>query len=245
MRRRESSFLRFLTSTLVASTGFVVIYVLVLLADPQSVLNPFPPPTLPAIAVLATPTETPPPPTVTQASTPLIQATVIEAETEHTPLPTETEAQLLVATDPIEMEASATVTIAVPIEVAATSPVYSYALQAGSIGYTTQFSHPDEGCNWLGVAGTVYDLQGEPVVEQIVHVEGPSEFWMDSITGSHLEYGEAGYEITLGNGPFDSDGDYSIQLLSSLGQPLSEQIALGTFSGCDRNLILVNFVQAE
>ncbi len=245
MRRRNSGVLGFLTSALVAATAFVGIYVLVVLADPQTIINPFPPPTMPAVAVLATPTS------VFSRQTEITVQTQSPSVGTHTPEPystqftTEAEAQLVTTVEPTELPALATATIVVTVEPTSTTSSYAYILQAGSIGYTTQFTHPDQGCDWLGVAGTVYDADGGPAIELIAHVEGTSGFWMDAITGSRLEYGEAGYEITLGDTPYDSDAEFSIQLLNTFGEPLSEQVAIQTFSGCDKNLILVNFVNTD
>lgn len=247
MRRRDSGFLRFLTSALMTATALVVFYVLVILADPQTVINPFPPPTVPAMAVLATPTDTISPPTMSTVPTLMSTDVSLAPDTHITPFATdsgaESTAESTATPEPQEPQASATVTIAVQLDPTATSFAPSYVLQAGSIGYTTQFSHPEEGCNWIGIAGTVFNTEGGPAIDLIVHVAGPSEFWMDAVTGSHEVYGEAGYEITLGDAPFDSEGDYTIQLLSAFGEPLSDQIAIDTLSGCDGNLILVNFAQ--
>ena len=245
MKRRRPGFISFLTSTLIAASAFVGIYVLILMADPQSILNPFPPPTLPSRLVLATQTQTLSPPTITEVITLAPPTLTSEPEIEATLISTDNEVQLDVLASPTLPQPDPTSTSTVQVEATATQLSYEYILQAGSIGYTTQFAHPDLGCNWLGVAGTVYDADGNPGIDLIAHVEGPNEFMMDSITGSKMEYGEAGYEITLGDSSFDSVGEYSIQLLNILGKPVSEEIAVGTFAGCDRNLILVNFVETE
>ena len=62
MVRRESAFLKLLTNALLAASLMLGGLIAFLFMDPQSEVNPYPPPTLPAISVLATPSDTPEPP---------------------------------------------------------------------------------------------------------------------------------------------------------------------------------------
>ena len=58
-------------------------------------------------------------------------------------------------------------------------------------------------------------------------------------------YGSGGYEFTLLDHPTETDGLYSVQLRTSSGKPLSDIYPLKTYAGCDKNLLLVNFVKVR
>jgi hypothetical protein len=94
----------------------------------------------------------------------------------------------------------------------------------------------------MGIAGTVFDVDGNAAEDVIIHVDGPDGFAIDAIAGTRPEFGPAGYEVTLANVPVDSDQIYAVQLLDVFGQPVSDRYAVATFDDCDRNLILINFV---
>lgn len=191
--------------------------------EPQTVINPFPPPEIPVRAVLATNTPTPSPATQTPTSVPLVVSTEVSIP------PT----AIVVAAEP---------TVTPTVEPTDTPTGFAYTLQEGSIGYTTQFAYPDLECSWMGIAGTVFGGDGLAAEDMIVHVDGPDGFSIDAIAGTRPEFGPAGYEVTLANAPLDSDQMYVIQLLDVFGEPASDSYAVSTFNDCDRNLILVNFV---
>jgi hypothetical protein len=98
------------------------------------------------------------------------------------------------------------------------------------------------GCGWMGIAGQVFDLNGNAMLNQIVHLEGGG-LNVDAITGTRIEYGPSGYELYLGNQAKDTTDVFRVQLRSAQGQPLSEVYVIRTFADCNKNLILVNFVQ--
>ena len=222
MSKRRHSILDVLTSALLYATMMVGGIYLYIFVDPQSFINPFPPPQVPVRAVLATetpiPTPTSIPPLVPTNTT--IPPTAIVVAPEPTLAPT--------ATSFVEP-----------------TSVYSYVLQEGSIGYTTQFAYPELGCDWLGVAGTVFDAQGNAADDLIVNVKGPDGFSKDALIGSKPEFGPAGYEVTLASSPVATDMLYTVQLLDVFGNPVSERRSLTTFDDCDRNLILANFVWSQ
>lgn len=222
MVRRESAFLKLLTNALLAASLMLGGLIAFLFMDPQSEVNPYPPPTLPAISVLATPSDTPEPPA------PGLEPTTAAVEPglpAATPLPATATAT--------EIPAAAATLVVVE--------KFPYALQAGTIGYTSQFTHPELACKWIGVAGSVFDASGNPVSDLLVHVEGPDEFWMDDPTGNHAEYGASGFEVALPRAPFESRGQYRVTLQDLMGRNLSAAVALDTFADCEKNLLLVNF----
>jgi hypothetical protein len=228
MRQRRFSFLDVVTSALFYATMMIGGLYLYIFLEPQTVINPFPPPTMPVRAVLATNTPTPAPATPTML--PTVVPVVVATETSVAPT------AIVVA--PETTPTSTTEPTTAPT-------AFTYTLQEGSIGYTTQFAYPDLGCGWMGIAGTVFDAEGNAAENMIVHVDGPDGFAIDAIAGTRPEFGPAGYEVTLANAPTNSDQMYVVQLLDVFGEPVSERYAVTTFNDCDRNLILVNFVDSR
>lgn len=102
----------------------------------------------------------------------------------------------------------------------------------------------------MGVGGQVLDMSNAPVIGLIIRLGGglpgvriPEDTF--SLTGLALSYGRSGYEFTLANQPIASTGQLWIQLLNQEGGPLSEQVYFDTYSDCDKNLIIIDFVQTR
>jgi hypothetical protein len=100
------------------------------------------------------------------------------------------------------------------------------------------------GCNWLGIAGEVFDLQGDPVPvgEYQVHV------WESGIdnrvmVGGAPVYGPSGYEQFL----FDSPRveDHKLQLETRDGRPVSPIYEVQTRATCHENLLYFVFIQSN
>jgi hypothetical protein len=107
---------------------------------------------------------------------------------------------------------------------------------------------PSLGCEWLVIAGQVWDLQDAPVRGLSLHLLGElAGFEIDrfALTGSAPNYGESGYEFTLENILVDSQGSLFIQLVDANGIPFSHPYEIETFKDCQKNLILVNFKQVR
>lgn len=123
-----------------------------------------------------------------------------------------------------------------------------YKLHWKSPVYTTNFAHPDEGCQWQGIAGQVLDSKGKPVSGLIVRVTG---LWMNewekftAVSGApeFSAYGPGGYEIFLGNEPLDSTQELRIQVFAAGNLAQTYRFTFDTFSDCERNLIIFNFRQ--
>ena len=117
---------------------------------------------------------------------------------------------------------------------------YPFTMDDNSPTYTENFAN-NAGCNWLGVAGQVFDLDGEPVPAgaYMVGILDPVTSW--SFTGSAPEYGPSGWEIYLWNEPIVAT--YQIQLFTPAGTPVSDIYTFVTVDSCDQNLVLINFVQ--
>jgi hypothetical protein len=117
---------------------------------------------------------------------------------------------------------------------------YPFAMADGSPSYTQNFAN-NNGCNWLGVAGQVFDLDGDPVPNgaYMIWVPPPVDYY--TLTGLAPAYGPSGWEIYLHNYPLVAT--YHIQLFTPAGTPVSEDYEFATVDSCDQNLVLINFVQ--
>lgn len=98
------------------------------------------------------------------------------------------------------------------------------------------------GCNWLGIAGEVFNLEGNPVSSGAYQVH----IWDNGIdqrvsVGSALAYGPSGFEQFL----FDSPRvqDHNIQLETSSGTAVSQVYRVQTRASCNQNLLYFVFVQ--
>lgn len=225
-----------LTILVLFITLIIAISVVTLFINPYIGFNPFPPPTLPVRMMLDTATPTPKnvlPPTWT----PMIQPTSTPT---NIPEPTFT---------PEVLEDSSVVIEETEIEILGDMPV---VLHEGSPQYIPSTSfHPDLGCNWLGVAGQVIDVDGAPVLGLIIEVGGLLDGkrignpTLLQATGLATAYGDAGFEVKLADEPIASEGTLWIQVLDQAGLPLSAKISFDTFQDCERNLIVIYFKQIQ
>jgi len=225
--------LNVLSGIFVSGTVVVVLLFALIFINPQSGLNPLPPPTIPALVLTDTPTPTPKgllPATWTPTTAPTITPTKTQIPSD-TPEPT-------------------------PEDTAIPSPNLesgtSFSVQVGSPSHTENSAHPESGCNWLGVAGQVFDSDGLPVSGLLVEsggilgeieISGLTLTGEASVYGEAPVYGEGGYEIVLHDTPVSSDGDIWIQLMDQAYQPLSEKVYFQTYDSCDSNLVKINFAQ--
>ena len=204
--------------------------------NPNSFLNPFPPPITNQITVTASAT-TPSGITLVPSWTP----TLANIQPSDTLSPTYTP---LVPASPVE------VPIIVPTFTLAPDSDYAFVVQQGSPTAVdgTQF-HPDTGCNWSGIAGQAMSMNGEPVrglfVELGGDLNGASQVDNLTMTGLAPQYGEGGFEITLANSPVASRGTLWIQLLDQQNLPLSDRVYFDTYDDCTKNLVIISFEQVH
>ena len=126
------------------------------------------------------------------------------------------------------------------------SGYYAFALQNDINAIESTLFRPNYGCNWAGVAGQVFDLQGRPVMGVRVWLRGTFNGEQVSYLSLTLEsspYGPSGFEFTLGDTPINSTGKLSIQLFDQANIPISERVYFDTYEDCQKNLILINFKQ--
>jgi hypothetical protein len=126
--------------------------------------------------------------------------------------------------------------------------VSEFIPQEGAPFYLPNFTHPAAGCEWMGVAGQVFDHEDTEILGLTIisgnAIDG-EESQRAALTGRSTAYGLGGYEIHLSNNPIDSSDVYWVQVLDQDGEPLSEQIYFDTFQNCEQNLVLINFIPLE
>ncbi len=223
-----------LTLLTLLATVCLLGYFVTIFVNPYSGLNPFPPPTMPPTLGFPTPTPTLPFATLPPTWTPSPTLTPLPTNTPKaspTPVPTAT--------------ATFTPTPAVTPTPTATPP---YGLQPGAPVYlSSQIWHPDQGCNYLGVAGQVLDVNGQPLVgvPVAIKVEGTladtpvSEV---ALPGTAPHVGPAGFEIMLSDHPIASSGTLYIQVVDLNNfLPLSEPVYFDTHDSCDENIVVIYF----
>jgi len=230
------SFINMLTLIVVVATIGLAAAFVALFLNPYwvEVVNPYlpvklaPPPTLPPTLGPPTATNTPEiylPPTWT--ATPTVTETASPMPTE-TPIPT------------------ATLT---PMPTPAVSKTPSGAAivpQPDSPKFTTNFANT-KACQWMGVAGQVFDNETKGAVTGLaVRIGGQLSgipFDLTSLTGSAPAYGPGGYELVLSDHPIASTKTLWIQLLDTAGVPLSDKVYFDTSDKCSENLVLFNWDQ--
>ena len=238
--RQADGFWNILTGFVwLATVSVLVIYGLIY-SNPGIPLNPFKPaglmpePTLASAIIL--PTET---------ASPTITETPKRGPATRTPTPTRTP-----ATPTVTLTPSPTFTQTATPGPSATPTVnspYPFILRGEPVVLAAN-TFPDHDECKLWVAGQTYDLNNAPMVGVIVMMGGyvsGKNLYEVSLTGTALQYGQAGYEFTVADAPANSSGTVWIQLFDQSQYPLSERVMLNTFEDCNRNLILVNFRQVR
>lgn len=121
---------------------------------------------------------------------------------------------------------------------------YAFSVQQGTPSYSQNFAHIEQGCNWLGVVGQVFDKNQQPISRMVVRVEGfLGSQSLDALgmTSLATAYGPGGFEIELSDKPLNSSGTLSIALFNLEGERVSAYVPFNTYADCTKNLILINF----
>lgn len=174
-------------------------------------------------------------------------------------LPTETPALQATAptsTSSASLSTSTPAPSITPIATSAQTPVSSgnyqvsehFVVQSGAPKYIPAFTHVDQGCQWIGLAGQVFDANGVGVSGISVQVSGSIDgesFQWKTLTAEQSPFGPGGYEIFLTNHVSTTPQAALVQLYDAQGQPLSDPVPVIIPDQCDQNLILVNFVNSE
>ena len=190
-------------------------YYSILWSNPQSSLNFFPPAT-PFVEVSITPNQT--------------QAAAFFA--------TQTEAVRPTSTP------SSTPTANIPTATASPENAALPFAVVGDVLYTPNTN--DQACNWSSIAGTVTDTGGRALNNfgiQIVDVADPQALNERVFSGSALTFGDGGFELNLGTAP--REAQYSVQLFSPAGVPVSDVFFVITSEDCEQNVAIISFVQVR
>jgi hypothetical protein len=113
-------------------------------------------------------------------------------------------------------------------------------------GIKSTIFHPEFGCNWQGIGGTVVDANNADILRMTIRMVGTydgapkNELTVSSIAPT---YGKSGFEFPLSEKPINSKGEIYLQLLDQNGLPLSENLYIDTYADCEKNLTLVRFVK--
>jgi hypothetical protein len=257
MGRSGPIIVNLLTLMMLGATALVSLTFLLILLNPALPINPFPPRPLPPIAVLPSPTPTSLVPTLPHTFTPTftpthtqslptatftpegeVTVTVEVTVEETTPAPDITETATETETPTLTPTATSSGPTPTPTK---TRSAFPFTVQVNGPIPVQNFAN-GAGCNWMGIAGQAFDLNGIPIVGYIVHLEGGG-LEADSFTGSKTAYGAGGYEFFLNDHVVQTTGEYKVQLLNPSGTPISDFVVVNTFADCSKNLLLVNFVQ--
>ncbi len=240
-RRRKpfNFFWNLLTLFLVTAAVLIFTIELTIYVNPYAIFNPFPPVDMPEAIVLPTSTEV----VSTATEVGLVQNTSVVVV-----IPTQTE--MATSTPVVEIQDGTSVAETTPLPATETPFVGYYAFVAQNNGDAIPGSifKPDSNCNWAGVAGQVFDLQGRPVKGIRIWLRGTygsARIDLLSLTLESSPYGPSGFEFTLGEKPLNSQGKLYLQLLDQAGIPVSDRVYFDTFEDCEKNLILVNFKQVR
>jgi hypothetical protein len=240
--QQNTSKIKILDLILNILTGLMVLLIVAIITlqvtiflNPKVAFNPFPPYDLPDVLVLNLPTQS----NIDQEILPTATQESILDPTEQV-LPTATQQGTFTEGTPVPE--------ITPIQPTETpfSGYYAFALQNDINAIESTLFKPNYGCNWIGVAGQVFDLQGRPVMGVRVWLRGTyngKRIDLLSLTLESSPYGPSGFEFTLGDIPLNSTGKLSIQLLDQANIPISERVYFDTFEDCQKNLILINFKQ--
>ncbi len=206
-------------------------YFLLVFLNPYTAMNPLPPDTPIPPVIIPTATITPQPLGELWTPTPTIQPTLTNTpRPTFTPIPTNTPIVLFEPTA-TPITPTATATPGLPFE--------------ADIQYIdSTIIHPDAGCNWLGVGGTIEDMDKSPLVGVAVRIQGELlGQTVDSVTlsGIATAYGRSGFELVLGEAPIPSNETLYIRLFDQAGLPLSDKIYFNTSAECNENLVLIRF----
>ncbi len=98
------------------------------------------------------------------------------------------------------------------------------------------------GCNWLGIAGEVFDLNGNPVGSSTYQVH----VWDSGVdvrapVGGATAYGPSGYEVYLFDAPRVQS--HNVQLETVNGTAVSQIYRVTTWASCNQNLLYFVFLQ--
>jgi hypothetical protein len=222
----------FLLGSLVVGWVILQIY-----QDPASALNPYPVPTM--IPTLFIPTLRMP-----ATLTPTTAPTATLPQATLTPTLTYTPTSTVIAATP-----SGPLDQTTPTNTPRGNSIYSFGLEAEPRAVDSKLFNSGRDCDWMGVAGRVFDMKHDPValgiIVQVGGVVDGKVLNVTTLTGTARQYGDSGYEVTLADKPVAAKGAVWIRLLDQSGFAISDRVFIDTSSDCTKNLVFVNFKQIK
>jgi hypothetical protein len=205
---------------------------------------------LPTWTNTPSPTNTPLPtdaPTLTPSNTPPPSATftpTFTASNTYTAVPSQTITDTIVPSLTPNVTDTPTETPTLDFTSQPTEPPpspFPFDLKDGQVIFTTNFANT-AGCAWQGIGGQVFDMNDQPLTQIRVHVFG-SGVDTYAVSGSNTLYGISGWEIPVSN--VVNNNTYLVELQTSQGTIISQQVQVLFVADCSRNLALVNFKQTR
>ena len=246
---KRPGILNFLTAVLLALTALLAAGFVTINLFPDAAFNPLQPQAVAAASLVELPT----------AFVPMLADAPTEAPAEaspsvappthtRTPRPTAspTRTPTKTSTPLLPMTPIATLVV---IPTSGPSPTatwtrspFAFTVQ-GDAPFALQNVFNTAGCNWMGVGGQVYDMQGHAtLLGWVIHLEGGG-LDVNSLSGTQPQYGPAGFEFKLSSKPKTTVGVYRLQLRDPQNTPVSDWVRLDTFDDCTKNVLVVNFLQ--
>ena len=127
-------------------------------------------------------------------------------------------------------------------------PEQALKLQPGTPVYLPNFIDISSGCNWTGVGGQIFDKDKNPISGLVVEVTGivdGNEIMLLALTNTAEIIGPGGFEIPIADHLINEPNNLYIQIMNLNGEFLSRRIQFNVIPACDKNLILINFVEIE
>jgi hypothetical protein len=231
---RKSLIWNFLTVVVLLSICCLGYYFVTVFTNPNSPLNFFPPEALPTQYQTNTPTVT-----IVQRPATWTPTQTIQPSPSRTKAPTWTPLPGMVTPPTSTME---------PTE---STPTITTTPMPASANITFQAStdfHPEDNCDWLGVAGKVLGKDGKPLQFQEIQLGGTLDGKAISfltLSGTASAYGSSGFEMVLSDHTIASTQTLWIQLLDNTAKPLTDKIYFETYDDCSQNLMMIIFTKTR
>lgn len=98
------------------------------------------------------------------------------------------------------------------------------------------------GCEWSSIAGTITGIDGLPRNGLGVQLSS-GERSEKVFSGTAQTFGPGGFELFLSGAP--QEAEFTLQLLSAAGVPLSDPVIVQTRATCGENVAIVHFIQVS
>jgi hypothetical protein len=159
----------------------------------------------------------------------------------------QTPAAALKKSTPVPIFPTHTPTVSLNIPMTGQLEIESFRVK-GEPEYSANTAHPDNGCFWMGISGQVFDIDGSPLKNYVLVVEGQlkDQGVMEmGMTGTTDDYGKDSYEILLSYMPVNTFQSLFITLYDLQGNQLSNSYRFNTYADCTRNRLDIDFQQVS